>query len=60
VVPAPAPPPSNPASATDRAEIAATASTTMPITFQPSVAYSNANPRRRRAWRAVLSVLVTA
>jgi hypothetical protein len=42
-----------PASATDRAEIAATASTTIPATFQASVAYSRAKPQRsstRRAW----------
>ena len=42
-----------PASATDRAEIAATASTTMPTTFQPRVAYSRAKPRRSSAVRAV-------
>ena len=36
----------NPASATDLALTAATARTTMPITFQPNVVYSSANPRR--------------
>jgi hypothetical protein len=38
----------NPASATDRAAIAAMASTTIPTTFQPSVAYSmNRDPGAR-------------
>jgi hypothetical protein len=35
----------NPASATDRAVIAAMARITMPTTFQPSVRYSSTNPR---------------
>jgi hypothetical protein len=34
----------NPASDTDRAEMAAMARTAMPTTFQPSVAYLRANP----------------
>jgi hypothetical protein len=41
----------NPASATDRAEIAAMASTAIPATFQASVAYSRAKPRRSTARR---------
>lgn len=36
----------NAPSATDRAAIAVIASTMTPITFQPSVAYSSAKPRR--------------
>jgi hypothetical protein len=43
----------NPVSATDRAEIAAMASTTIPATFHASVAYSSAKPQRssaRRTW----------
>jgi hypothetical protein len=32
--------------ATDRDETAATTSTTIPATFQPSVAYSRASPQR--------------
>ena len=40
-----------PASATERALTAATASTAMPITFQPRVPASNSRPRRsRRRW----------
>jgi hypothetical protein len=35
-----------PANATDRADTAAMANTTIPTTFQPSVMYSNAKPRR--------------
>lgn len=38
-----------PASATDRAETAAMASTTIPATFHASVAYSSASPRRSSA-----------
>jgi hypothetical protein len=39
----------NPASATERADTAAIASTTIPITFHASVAYSRAKPRRSSA-----------
>jgi hypothetical protein len=39
----------NPASATDRAARAASATTTVPTTFQPSVTYSRRSPRRRSA-----------
>ena len=49
----------NPASATDRAETAAMARITIPATFQASVAYSSANPRRSKAFRAG-SVIATA
>src|ERR1044071_7504082 len=49
----------NPASATDRALIAATASTTIPATFQPRVAHSSANPRRTRARPAASPAAVT-
>ena len=49
----------NPASATDRAEMAGIASTTIPATFQASVTYSRAKPRRSRALRAALSAGVT-
>jgi len=38
-----------PTRATDRAERAAMARTTIPATFQTSVAHSNARPRRRAA-----------
>jgi hypothetical protein len=48
----------NPARATERAATAAMASTTIPATFQASVAYSRANPRRSRAGRAGLSARV--
>src|SRR5689334_6184022 len=40
-----------PTSATDRAATAANASTTIPTTFHPSVAYSRANPRRSNVSR---------
>ncbi len=49
-----------PASATDRAESAATASTTIPATFHASVAYSSANPRRSSALRTRSSATATA
>src|SRR5581483_7021124 len=49
----------NPASATDRAEAAAMASTTIPATFQASVTYSRAKPRRSRALRAGLAAGTT-
>jgi hypothetical protein len=49
----------NPASATDRAEIAATVSTAMPTMFQASVVYSRAKPRRSRPARVVSSAMVT-
>src|SRR6185437_13232837 len=41
----------NPASATDRAAAAAIARITIPATFQPSVTYSSAKPRRSRVPR---------
>ena len=49
----------NPASATDRAAAAAIAKTTTPITFQPSVTNSRANPRRSKAVRAASSTETT-
>src|SRR6266536_3086627 len=48
----------NPASATDRADMAAIARTTIPITFQHRVLYSRANPRRSRALRVLSSMAV--
>src|SRR5690348_4795917 len=42
----------NPARATDRAASAAMARTTIPATFQASVAYSSAKPRRSKAFRS--------
>jgi len=45
----------NPARATERAAIAANASTTMPTTFQASVTYSRTNPRRSRTLRSTSS-----
>src|SRR3984885_7491979 len=45
----------NPASATDRAAIAAMAKMTMPATFQASVTYSKTKPRRSRAARVASS-----
>jgi hypothetical protein len=50
----------NPASATDRAGIAAIARTTIPATFQASVTYSKAKPRRSSTPRTALSAEVTA
>jgi hypothetical protein len=50
----------NPASATDRAETAAMANTTIPATFHASVGYSSAKPRRSSARPAGPSAIVTA
>jgi hypothetical protein len=50
----------NPASATDRAKMAATASTTIPATFHASVTYSRTKPRRSTAARVASSAIATA
>jgi hypothetical protein len=49
----------NPASATDRAAMAAIARTATPITFQPSVTNSRAKPRRSKAAQAASSMMIT-
>src|SRR5690349_6053332 len=49
-----------PASATDRAPTAATASTTMPTTFHPRVTYSRRNPRLSSAESDAVSWAATA
>jgi len=50
----------NPASTTDRAEIAAMARTKIPTTFKVNVAYSSAKPRLSKAFRPGSSATVTA
>jgi|SRR5215469_16330250 len=49
-----------PARATDRAPIAATASTTMPTTFHARVRYFRMKPRRARTCRYASSMVATA